>query len=203
MEAKDQNLSLSSNERIQNIIQEAENELLKIKPEIEYLEECERKLIRLKEQQFKLNSIIVSLKSINKISDVDVNNNFQNLRENDNKLDVTSTINATQIYNAIGNQREIFLPDVAISQVKNYLRTKNNLNYHIFKAVVFNSGTASTEEIKNYLVENNIKQPKTGNGFEKVELKEISSRVNYLVRKQILISVESGVFKSFFGWQSL
>ncbi|OGI00686.1 MAG: hypothetical protein A2104_08705 [Candidatus Melainabacteria bacterium GWF2_32_7] len=80
------------------------------------------------------------------------------------------------------------------------MRTNNNLNYEIYKGIVFNSGQATTADIKHYLVENKVKQPKSGKGFEDVELKEISSRVNYLVRKNILTSPEPGVFRSVFGW---
>lgn len=200
METKENNLSVTSSERILYIIEEAENELFKIKPEIDYLEGCQKKLLELKEQQFKLNSLILSLKSINKISSVDkININVSGVKI-ENLENIKSSIDATKQANININMREIFLPDQAFSQVKNYLRTKNNLNYEIFKAVVFNSGLATTEQIKTYLVENNIKQPKTGKLFNDIELKEISSRTNYLVRKQILISVEPGVFKSVFGW---
>lgn len=198
--AIDTNLSVVSSDRISNMIQEAENELIKIKPEIDYLEDCQNKLRELKNQQYKLQSLIISLKSVLKVTDVnntketklmdiDVKNNV--LLDKNNVLD-------NDITNA--NMRNVFLPDQAISQVKNYLRTKNNMNYEIFKAVVFNSGIASTQEIKNYLIETEVKQPKTGKGFDNVELKEISSRANYLVRKGVLTSLEPGNFRSVFGW---
>jgi hypothetical protein len=192
--------SVASSDRILKLIAEAEQELSKIKPEIEYLEQCQLKLRNLKDQQFKLNSLIASLKGVlkygdvNNISNTDIDNNDVITKQNN------SYSNASDHDITNENQRKIFMPDQAISQVKNYLRTKNNLNYEIYKAVVFNSGLATTQEIKNYLVENCVKQPKTGKGFESVELKEISSRANYLVRKDILTSTEPGCFRSVFGW---
>lgn len=200
METKEKKISIASDERIQKLIDEASEELLKIQPEITYLEQCQKKLIELKEEQFKLNSLIASMKSLIKNSDVNKtrhkNTEVQNLDINDSHAKIA--VNISRVNDE--NSRKIFLPDQAISQVKNYLRTSNNLNYEIYKAVVFNSGQAATLEIKNYLVENKIKQPKSGRTFDNVELKEVSSRINYLVRKNILVSSEPGIFRSVFGW---
>lgn len=196
-------LSIASNERIEIFIKEAEEELSKIQPEIDYLIQCQSKFSVLKEQQFKLNSLILSLKSL--ISEKSTTQiNIQNDKINEtlnNDIEVYNNVEFTSV--SVNNERKIFLPDQAITQVKNHLRTKNNLNYEIFKAIIFNSGVASTKEIKNYLIENNIKQPKSGKSFENVELKEISSRANYLVRKNILKSDEPGIFVSMLGWSEI
>jgi DNA repair exonuclease SbcCD ATPase subunit len=200
METIEKDMSVASDERIQNLIAEANNELTKIQPEIVYLEQCQKKLSELNEQKFKLNSLIVSLKSLIRNSDVNKNELNKNNLEQDNNIEnnVKIAVNISRENNE--NSRKIFLPDQAISHVKSYLRIKNNLNYEIYKAIVFSSGKATTAEIKEYLVENKIKQPQSGKGFEEVELKEISSRVNYLVRKGVLISPEPGTFRSVFGW---
>ena len=200
MEAAEKIMSIASNERIQGLIIEAENELAKIQPEIAYLEECQKKLVELNEQKFKLNSLIASLKSL--VKNTDVNKRKRDKNEvGENNIEVAEVKIAVNVSKEDDeNSRKIFLPDQAISQVRNYLRTNNNLNYEIYKGIVFNSGQATTADIKHYLVENKVKQPKSGKGFEDVELKEISSRVNYLVRKNILTSPEPGVFRSVFGW---
>ena len=199
MENIEKPISLASNERMLELIEEAESELSKIQPEINYLEECQKKLAELKEQQFKLNSLIISLQSLNKMSNVTkARRDLDTIKENETTENLI--VENPSMCHINNTQRKIFLPDVAISNVKNHLRTHNNLNYEIFKSVVFNSGIATTEEIKQYLIENKIKQPKTGRTFEEVELKEISSRTNYLVRKNILISVQPGIFKSSSGW---
>lgn len=183
--------------RLEQLLTEAENELSKIKPEIEYLEECIKKIQGLKEKEHKLNSLIISLKSIQGSLDTNLNINTNN-ELLDNNIYVNKTLNKIDtIYN---NERKIFIPEVALNDVKKSLRTKNNLNYEIYKAVVFNTGAATTEQIKEYLVKNKIKQPKTQKGFENTELKEISSRANYLVRKNLLISITPGVFSTVYGW---
>jgi len=196
----DMNLSVASNDRISKVVEEAEIELAKIKPEIEYLEQCQKKLRELKDQQFKLNSLIISLKGVMKYNNVNIAHDKNKDNTDVNKIENIQISNAHVNNTTNLNMRKVFMPDQAFSQVKNHLRTKNNMNYEIYKAVVFNSGLASTQEIKNYLIENGIKQPKTGKGFESVELKEISSRANYLVRKSVLTSTEPGHFRSVFGW---
>lgn len=199
-------VSITSSERISELIREADIELKKIQPEIDYLEQCTKKLSDLKDQQFKLNSFILSLKSLLRIENVSSAMTSSKIENKMSPVDnyVVNDANLSGVNNDTPDSlRKIFLPDVAISEVKNFLRTKNNLNYEIFKAIVFNSGMGTTKEIKQYLIDNNIKQPKSGIGFEDVELKEISSRANYLVRKEILCSIEPGKFKSLLGWSEL
>ena len=203
MQNAEPNLSLANDDRITEIIQEAEEELARLQPEISYLEQCVKKLQDLKTQQFKLISLKTSLKSLIKIGDVNKLNTISTLNNYVNNDVKFSQDHVTSMTNIDTTKQNIFLLDQAISEVKNHLRTKNNLNYEIFKAVVYNSGQATTEEIKDYLIENNIKQPKTGKPFNDVELKEISSRTNYLVRKNILVSVAPGLFRSVFGWSSI
>ncbi len=202
MQSVNENISVVNPSRIRNLIEEAECELTKIQPEIDYLKQCVNRLNELENKRFKISSLILSLKNLSE--NMDLTSFERNNSKSDNKFINNNNVSSRQSYDTFSDVktqgREIFLPDKAVSEVKNYLRCKNNLNYEIFKAVVFNSGIAATVEIKNYLIENNIKQPKSGKSFESIELKEISSRANYLVRKQILISIEPGVFKSAFGW---
>lgn len=195
--------SLASNERIQILLDEANSELTTLQPEIEYLENCVIKLNELKQKKNKLLSLKASLITLlnlqsstftNKTNypfDINTipNSNVKSLNTNRNE-----TIKNTQ------NNLNTFVPEVALDQVKQFLRIKNNLNYELFKAVVFNGGNATTEEIKQYLVTNKIKQPKTGRSFEDVELKDISSRVNYLVRKKLLITIGPGNFRATLGF---
>ncbi len=203
MNTQDVNISLTSDEHIEYLIKQAEKELSKIKPEIDYYEECQRKLHELKTQEFKLKSLITSLSNIKNLFDTQKDGALNNLNIEQESIDKSIQTFAPPKLIKNENKREVFMPDKAIYEVKNNLRTKNNLNYEIFKAVVFNSGIATTEKIKNYLIENNITQPKTGKTFEDVELKEISSRANYLVRKELLISTEPGVFRSVLGWEEI
>ncbi|MEI7474078.1 MAG: hypothetical protein WCK67_04805 [bacterium] len=197
--------SLSSETRLIELVTEAKKELEELQPEIEYLEDCITKLSTLREKETKLKTLILSLSrlvnsdliDISKKNEVKCGVNFAET-ENDN----SSPLSSRNYSEANDVKRNYFYPDKAISEVKNLLRTKNNLNYEIYKAVIINSGIATTEQIKSYLIENNIKQPQSGKGFEDVELKEISSRANYLVRKNILSAIGSGLFKSLLGWDN-
>lgn len=193
--------SVTSSDRLEGLVAEALSELKEITPEIEYLEECVEKLASLKERRHKLNSLIINLKSIlpkEGITKEDVMMTSGNTKK---RKDVLRQNNVNKISVDAVNGRKIFIPEVALSDAKNRLRTKNNINYEIYKAVVFNTGEATTDEIKYYLIKNNIKQPKTGKGFENVELSEISSRTNYLVRKNLLISPFPGVYSTVYGWE--
>lgn len=205
MDILDNNLSLSSDSRIQTLIEEADNELNKIQPEIDYLQNCVQKLNELKLKKNKLLSLKASLKVILNNSDIntsDVTNSINSLNNQFNSE--IKSVNTEQNLTGLNVTSELnsFIPDLALNDVKQFLRTRNNLNYEIFKAIVYNGGEASTEDIKAYLVSNKIKQPKTGKTFEKTELKEISSRANYLVRKNIIISSGPGIFRSLIGYSS-
>lgn len=203
MEAIEQNYSLASDSRIKSLLDEAESELNKIQPEIDYLENCVSKLNLLKQKKNKLLSLMASLKVILNSTGITSSNvnRLNNKTQNDIKNIITSTIDDKNItQEQLNNELKSFIPEVALNDVKRYLRIKNNLNYEIFKAVVYNGGEASTDEIKTYLVTNKIRQPKTGKLFDDVELKDISSRANYLVRKQLLVSIGSGIYKALLGY---
>lgn len=198
-------LSLVSEERIAELVKEAEQELMDLQPEVEYLEDCISKLQILREKETKLKTLILSMKRLIDVNLIDVTNSIDAISNVKNQVPANDNFsNDVQRNNEDKNDvgRKHFYPDKAISDVKNLLRTKNNLNYEIFKAVVINSGIATTEQIKSFLIENNIKQPQSGKGFEAVELKEISSRANYLVRKNILSTIGAGLFKSELGWEN-
>ncbi|MEM0952466.1 MAG: hypothetical protein AAGI66_10060, partial [Cyanobacteria bacterium P01_H01_bin.74] len=93
-----------------------------------------------------------------------------------------------------------FIPERAFEAVKTTLRRQESINYQLFKAIVLAGGKARTEEIKAYLIENNIVQPASGENFEAVPLTDISSRVSYLVRKNLVEVVQRGVFQVTVGW---
>ncbi len=195
--------SITSEKRLEEMLEEAEAELEKIQPQIEKLEKQADKLRQLKLAKQKLITLKLSLKSIlenfskNKVEPsilLSGSPELRNLmagRESSVRL---STSQSTE------NASKIFLPDLAFSEVDRILRKKTSMNYEIFRAIVFNGGKATTEQIKAYLVENGITQPTTGEGFENVELTDISSRTNYLVRKGLVSPDGRGLFISNLGW---
>jgi hypothetical protein len=182
---------------MQGLIDEAKKELETIEPKIARLEKSVLQLGELKDKRHKLKALIVNLQSIFAKENNNIDVNISNA-----KYDLGLQINAQdKISIDTLNGRKVFVPEVAISNAQNYLRTKNNINYEIYKAVVANTGSATSDEIKYFLIKNGIKQPKNGQPFDDVPLKEISSRINYLVRKGLLISYTPGAYSTVFGWE--
>lgn len=206
---------ISSSSRLEDLLAETEMELAQLEPRIEKLEKQIEKLGALKLAKQKLITLKLSIKSIlSNYSDDKV----QALDASMLKNNYTSEGNAYSVFGANSTNPGFtnrvwmprshqaarlpgtFLPDMAFSQVNEVLRKKGSLNYELFRAVVFNGGQANTDQIKQYLIEHDIRQPASGEGFENVELTDISSRVNYLVRKGLVNPDGRGNFVSCLGW---
>jgi len=207
--------NISSSERLEDLLNETEKELEAIQPQIDKLEKQLDRLKELKLAKQKLITLKLSIKSIlsnfSTSPENEVSSSF-NTQELSKKTD-TSLLNnmseASQVtsYTAAGVTSTPlilpgahFLPERAFSQVNLLLRKSTSINYDLFRAIVFNGGKATTEQIRQYLVENRVKQPGNGQGFEDVALTDISSRVNYLVRKGIVKPEGRGAFISLLGW---
>jgi hypothetical protein len=206
---------ISSASRLEDLLTETELELEQLEPQIDKLEKQVEKLRQLKLAKQKLITLKLSIKSIlvnyseDKVSASGLNG-----------LELDSTLNSSAyVLRDVGvdsgflNQGRLmtrspqpmrlpgtFIPDMAFSQVNEVLRRKNSLNYDLFRAIVFNGGQANTDQIKQYLLDHDIRQPASGEGFENVELTDISSRVNYLVRKGVVNPDGRGNFVSCLGW---
>ncbi len=188
--------TLASPERLDELLKQAENELFEIQPKIEKLEEVVSELRELKMTKQRLLTLKMSLSAL-----IETIGKDKVQFDNENKDSIFGDKLSTKVlnYNELSTLK-MFHPDEAFKEVDKILKQKQSLNYEMFKAVIFNGGKASTEEIKQYLVESGIQQPQTGEGFEDVPLTEISSRANYLVRKGILQPVGRGEFYSTLGW---
>ncbi len=192
--------SITSIKRLETMYSETETELEKLKPQIEKLEKQMAKLRTLKLTKQKLITLKLSLKSIidNFTEDNASTENFLNSSQELRSF-ATGKIVSQQL-SASDLASKLFLPDVAFTDVDQVLRKRTSLNYNIFRAIVFNGGRATTEQIKSYLVENQITQPTSNEGFENMGLTDISSRTNYLVRKGVVEPDGRGVFRSKLGW---
>lgn len=203
---------ISSSGRLEDLLTETEMELEQLEPQIEKLEKQIEKLKELKLAKQKLITLKLSIKSI--LSNYSENNagaetqvllhqgaRMQSPGEAYSSLptDYKNTASLYQIPQPV-KLPGTFLPDRAFAQVNTVLRRKDSLNYEMFRAIVFNGGQANTDQIKQYLIEHDIKQPASGNGFEDVELTDISSRINYLVRKGLVNPDGRGNFVSCLGW---
>ncbi|MCA9799141.1 MAG: hypothetical protein KC474_06290 [Cyanobacteria bacterium HKST-UBA04] len=184
--------SVASVDSLEKLLGKTDKELKQIQPKIEALEKQLDALKELKLRKQRLLTLKMSLMA---------------MLESDTKLNKVLEASpglgmgpaAVPGYDAL-NSAYTFSPEEAFAQVQGQLRATNSLNYQIFQAVVFNGGKASTEAIKQYLVETEAKQPQTGEGFEAMSLSEISSRANYLIRKGILNPHQRGVFYTHLGW---
>jgi hypothetical protein len=92
-----------------------------------------------------------------------------------------------------------FFPEKAYEGADEILQYRHSVNYEIFRAVVLNGGQASTRDIRDYLIEHNIKTP-AGKTFEDARLSEVSARTAYLVKKGVIQAIAPGRFQSCFGW---
>ena len=161
--------SISSEKRLNTMLKETEEELLKIEPEIEKLQKKMDRFQELKLTKQKLITLKLSLKSIlsNYQNDIDAQgksvNNKQSLTS-DKSLKYTLPKNNTNNHPFPG---ALFLPDKAFEDSSRVLKRKNSLNYDIFKAIVFSGGQASTEEIRDYLIENDVKMPGSGKSIRR------------------------------------
>lgn len=92
-----------------------------------------------------------------------------------------------------------FFPERAFEEADAIIRHRQSVNYEIFRAVVLNGGQATNAEIRRYLIEQEIRTPQ-GKTFQDAKLSEISARVAYLVKRQVLYPIGPGRFRSCFGW---
>jgi hypothetical protein len=206
--------TISSTERLQEMLQETERELETIQPKIDRLELQLQKLKELKLSKQKLITLKLSVQSIL--------SNFSEQRMPDKNTELYDEIDKAKLnklsLETIAKRPETklitkpknmlapsvnngaFLPEQAFIEADEILKRKQSINYDLFRAVVFSGGCASTEQIRQYLIENNIKQPASGESFENVPLTDISARINYLVRKGVVKPGERGTFLSCLGW---
>jgi hypothetical protein len=202
--SSDQN-NLASNQYLENLLLTAEKELQILQPKIDRLEKQQASLLQLKSEKQRLIALSLSIKSI--LDNFNVNNKLDLLQMQELKLEKntrhdfnTQKTGQTKIITPL-MPKGIFIPENAFKEAGLLLRRKNTLNYQLFQAIVLNGGQATTEAIKAHLLENHICQPGSGDSFETVALTDISSRINYLVRKNIVRPIGRGVFESCFGWQ--
>lgn len=209
--------NIASTDRLEELLEETELELESLQPKIDKLEKQLEKLKELKLAKQKLITLKLSIKSIlSNFSESKVGSILQTINDEklsnssgQNKLSEVLSTSQKSSFTSLPAKQKLsqaetpegnFLPELAFNQVNTVLRKKTSINYDLFRAIVFNGGSANTEEIKQYLVENKVKQPASGEGFEAVELTDISSRVNYLVRKGIVRPDGRGTFISCLGW---
>lgn len=195
--------TLASTERLEALLAETEKELASLEPRIERLQRQVEKLQSLRLERQKLIAFKLSVKSIL--------SSFTSLSLSSEDMDPSPGLQPrladwkerayqAPAYQAFNNN-DVFIPEMAFTSVGNLIRRKETLNYELFRAVVLNGGRADSHVVKQYLVEHDIRLPGSGEGFDNIPLSNISSRLNYLVRKGIIAQESRGTFISCYGWQ--
>lgn len=190
-------LNLANPDKLKEILSQAEQELSEIQPRIDELEAMQTELRELKLAKQRLLTLKMSLSAL--IDNVTLDK-VQANPSSDHESYLNEETNAQPVEFSELSTSKTFDPEKAFQDVDQVLKQKNSLNYQMFKAVVFKGGKASTEEIKDYLVQIEAKQPQTGESFQDAPLSDISSRANYLVRKGVLRSADRGLFFTPLGW---
>lgn len=171
------------------------NELAELQPKIDELEAALEQLHDLKQQKQKLIALKLSLESILNQPTAPVKPYATLPMGNGNSPAPLAAPHRLDDF-----QLKSFYPDQAITDTEHLLPRKESLNYQLFRAIVYYGGKATTEEIRQYLIDNQITYPTTGQTFDEIGLSQVSSRVNYLIRKGIVQSLGSGRFASNYGW---
>ncbi len=211
--------AISSPDRLEALLQEAENELALLQPQIEKIEKQIEKLRELKLNKQKLITFRLSVQSIlsnfNKdlasyapeAITIETDDYYDGrLRVQDNAhhfytdKPMAPSVRAQVRRRGITPENATFIPEHAFQQASLILTRRNSINYELFRAIVFCGGVATTDDIRAFLLQHDIRQPGTGETFEDMGLSDISSRVNYLVRKGIVKPDGRGVFVSCLGW---
>jgi hypothetical protein len=207
------NASLAASERLEALLTEAEAELAELAPQIEQLEQALEQLQALKQKRQRLLGLKSSLSALllpttNKATVVALHQTTF-IQEQPNQASEALALTKNAVKNkTIKRQLPLlppssdgmFLPELAFKQGDTILKRKDSINYEIFRAIVYQGGQATTEQIRQYLIEQGVTVPKTGETFETVTLSEISARVSYLVKHGIARSVGAGSYLSCFGW---
>ncbi len=191
--------SITDASRLQQLLDEVEAELSTLTPKIEALEAQLTELQALRATRQRLLTLKLSLSPL-LAHDGSVGSDFAPTSPGASSAAMPLVIPGAFAVGGLTNRPGTFLPDEAMARVTEILKRPGSLNYELYRAIVLAGGRASTEQIRQYLIEHNIARPHQGEAFADVSLSDISSRVNYLVRKGAVQSVGNGVFQTVFGW---
>ncbi len=199
--------SLTSPDKMQDILTAIEKELAVLQPEVDRLEEALLQLQSLKATKQKLLTLRMSIRAIMENYHQDTHASDENTSASASFFAPSYAIRPVQqpvlphyVLKGTAFEQQQFNPEAALSAAKDLLRQQYSINTILYQAIVECGGVATTEMIKHYLLENGIQQPASGLDFKDVPLSEISSRVNYLVRKGLVTSIRRGTFAAANGW---
>jgi hypothetical protein len=195
--------SLAHPKQLEKLLTQANEELEALEPKLEALDlalrETQQEYDALKQSRQRLLTIKASLKSL--------------LRPEPSATDIsqeafvqaacgTSPNRVTTPKGDVASMGmgEGFSAEIALHAAQQHLRQRDSVNFEIYRALVYAGGYGSTDTVKTYLIEQNIRQPATGDDFANVSLADISARINYLVKKKLVTIERRGHFRLVHGW---
>ena len=188
--------SIADSTSIGSLLDQVERELELLEPALESLNKLQQLLHEARLKKQRLVSLRLSLQSLL---------STQQSASLSHSIDVThlSTYIPQGSYAAQQRDRfSTFYPDKAFEAAKTLLPRRDSINYELFRGLVFAGGQATTQQLLDYLIEHQVRMPGSGDTFEAVGLTQISSRINYLMRKGLAESVGRGQFRLTVGWES-
>jgi small-conductance mechanosensitive channel len=193
--------ALSSETRLNSLLQETEQELEQIETRLQELETYLEQLNTLKQQRQRLLQLKLSLQGLLKEANTVPAPLTPSMPNTPKEQSTLAALPASLILSHWVGQGH-FEPELAFQQAQTILKRKDSLNYHLFTAIVLQGGQATIAHIKAYLVQNQLQMPTNAQGFEEASNATISTRVHYLIRKNLVQAVGTGVFQSLVGWKA-
>lgn len=198
-------LKLSNEEHLSDLLEETASELETIERCIEALEEQMAQLRQFKLRRQRLLQLKLTLEGLlstesNGASFLPSATLYGSVESTGNTAPPASKATAPPARSPWVGEGN-FEPELAFHQADSVLKRKDSMNYHLYKAIVLAGGKADIEQIRAYLVENEVRLPTSNQTFDQVDRAAISSRVHYLIRRGIVESVGTGVFRSCLGWR--
>jgi hypothetical protein len=193
-------MSVVDNQNLNLLLQQSKEELTQIKDRIQLLEGYVGELEDLHEKVLQLEAFQAGIETLLHLMTKPVELR-QSRKPNAKPLAKPSSKKSFSSHQNVlsADSNGVFLPELAFQQADEILRHRQSMNYEIFRAVVLNGGKATTAEVRNYLIEQNISTPQ-GKSFENATLSEVYPRIAYLVKRGVLRPIGPGYFLSCFGW---
>ena len=188
--------SVLGSEQLDSLKNDTLAELKAVQAQIEGIEAQLTELEGLKIQRDKLSALLVTLTSLN-------NTEFAL----ENKMILPSdhqqkpALSGLEKLNIEAFRGKAFFPESAFEDMGKRLPRKGSVSYELFSAVVYQGGRASSRQIRDYLIQQGIRQPQSGETFESVSLSSLNPRLAQLVKKGCLCMEGNGVYWSSKGWK--
>jgi hypothetical protein len=195
--------TLGSLQGLQTLEQQVSEQLQTLEAALQALEPAVQQYQKLRHERQRLLQLQLTLSTLQ--SDSGESTSLLDLEDSLPSLAASTLPSAARIQASLSRAKpaahgRCFYPELALEEAQALLKTRETIYFQLFQAVVLTGGKANTRDLKAYLIEQGLSQPRGGKSFEEVPLTQISAMANYLVRKAVLRRLGNGVFESAVGW---